>query len=207
MCGVMPCTDTKNKGENMRNYRRIPFNRIKDIETYAERKLKAGHAIVQILVNETTETVDNLISYGNDVEAKSGYLAYVGNAKQLKDMVIVEKMTPKVNIDYVEGIIEIEIDNESQGVITCPSFKTEFRNMEEHFREYPFTDESNKRTYHYEFYISNEKANISNFGGDLELHFLYEWVGEYGWECGIEKEESIKTENGGKNNMSKGTVK
>lgn len=33
----------------MKNYRSVSLNRIKDFETYAEKKLKAGHIIIEIL--------------------------------------------------------------------------------------------------------------------------------------------------------------
>ena len=32
----------------MKNYRSVSLNRIKDFETYAEKKLKAGHIIIEI---------------------------------------------------------------------------------------------------------------------------------------------------------------
>ena len=36
----------------MKNYRSVSLNRIKDFETYAEKKLKAGHIIIEIRLNE-----------------------------------------------------------------------------------------------------------------------------------------------------------
>ena len=46
----------------MKNYKQIPFSRIKNIESYVEKKLKAGHIIIQILVNEDKKEIDELIS-------------------------------------------------------------------------------------------------------------------------------------------------
>ena len=57
----------------MKNYKKIPFNEIQDIESYVEKKLKAGNIIIQILVNEDNKEIEELISYANDKDCKSYY--------------------------------------------------------------------------------------------------------------------------------------
>ena len=55
----------------MKNYKKIPFNEIQDIESYVEKKLKAGNIIIQILVNEDNKEIEELISYANDKHCSS----------------------------------------------------------------------------------------------------------------------------------------
>lgn len=45
----------------MKNYKKIPFNRIKDIESYVGKKLKAGHIIIRIAVNEDKKEISELV--------------------------------------------------------------------------------------------------------------------------------------------------
>ena len=66
-------------------YKKIPFNRIKNMEKYVTEKLKKGHAIIQILVNEDRNSIDELISYANASEEESWYRCYIEPTKNLKD--------------------------------------------------------------------------------------------------------------------------
>ena len=43
-------------------YRKISFKNIRDMEKYVTKKLKKGHAIIQILVNEDKNSIDELVS-------------------------------------------------------------------------------------------------------------------------------------------------
>ena len=78
-------------------YRKIPFNKIRDMEKYATNKLKKGHAIIQILVNEDENSIDELISYANASEEESWYrcyMSYLKDDQHLKDYVITEYLVP-----------------------------------------------------------------------------------------------------------------
>lgn len=50
----------------MKNYRIVSLNRIKDFETYAEKKLKAGHIIIEIRLNEERNEIRKIVSYAQD---------------------------------------------------------------------------------------------------------------------------------------------
>ena len=50
----------------MKNYRSVSLNRIKDFETYAEKKLKAGHIIIEIRPNEERNEIRKIVSYAQD---------------------------------------------------------------------------------------------------------------------------------------------
>lgn len=50
----------------MKNYRSVSLNRIKDFETYAEKKLKAGHIIIEIRLNEERNEIRKIVSYAQD---------------------------------------------------------------------------------------------------------------------------------------------
>lgn len=47
----------------MKNYEKIPFDQISDIESYVEEKLRTGHIIIQIAVNEDEKEISELVSY------------------------------------------------------------------------------------------------------------------------------------------------
>ena len=102
----------------MKNYMKIPFNRIKDIESYVEKKLKAGHIIIRILVNEDHKEIDDLISYANDKECQSYYRSLTDSDEQLKTCVISEY----VELYYAykgknrdSGTCDIDIQADRQG--------------------------------------------------------------------------------------------
>lgn len=50
----------------MKNYRIVSLNRIKDFETYTEKKLKAGHIIIEIRLNEERNEIRKIVSYAQD---------------------------------------------------------------------------------------------------------------------------------------------
>lgn len=50
----------------MKNYRSVSLNRIKDFETYAEKKLKAGHIIIEIRLNEERNEIRKIVIYAQD---------------------------------------------------------------------------------------------------------------------------------------------
>lgn len=169
---------------NMKNYEKIPFNEIDNIESYMEEKLRDGHVIIQILVNEDKKEIDELISYANDKECKSYYRSLTDSDEQLKTSVISEMLEPYYKFkdseeSENEEMCDIDIETDSQNVIDFSTFKKDFRSMEEYYSEKRSQIEGNN--IHYEFYESIEKGNIGDFGGHLEIDFITEWMAEQGY--------------------------
>lgn len=168
----------------MKDYEKIPFGEIDNIESYIEEKLKSGHIIIQILVNETHRQIDELISYANDKECQSYYVSLTDSDEQLKTSVIEERLEPYYAFKDTEksGNIEtgnIDIETDSQNVIDFSTFIEEFKSMEKYYDgENTKWNDGNS---HYEFYISIDKGDIENFGGCLETEFITEWMSERGY--------------------------
>lgn len=174
----------------MKNYKKIPFNRIKDIESYVGKKLKAGHIIIQILVNEDHNEIDELISYANDKECQSYFRSLTDSDEQLKTCVISEYMELYYAFkdeDRDSGTCDIDIQDERQDVFDFYTFKKDFKDMEKYYSGESFQYEKYDGKTHYEFYISTGKAdeceecNIGNMGGYLEVEFATEWMTEHGY--------------------------
>lgn len=168
----------------MKNYKKIPFNQIKDIASYVERKLKNGHVIIQILVNEDYKEIDELISYANDKECKSYYRSLTDSDDQLRSCVITERLEPYYaykDTDESENASDIDIESDSQNVIGFSYFKNDFAKMEKYYdgRSFQYPDYEGRT--HYEFYISIDKGDIENFGGCMETDFVAEWMTEMGY--------------------------
>ena len=168
----------------MRDYKRMFFNKFESMESYAERHLKAGFVIIQILVNDDKEEIENLTSYANDKECKSYYRSLTDTDEQLKRSVIVEELEPyyafkdKTN-DKSAASIDIETDN--QNVIDFNILKDDFSAFEK--KDYDgekFIDDDGMLK-HYEFYISIGRGDIANFGGSMEIDFVTEWMQEQGY--------------------------
>lgn len=177
----------KNELENrldMKDYKKIPFNEIDNIESYVEEKLRNGHVIIQIRVNETNKEIDELISYANDKECQSFYQSLADSNEQLRTSVISEMLEPYYAFNDKgksenEEIFDIDINTDSQNVIDFNTFKKDFRDMEEYYSgESSHIDDD---SVHYEFFISDEKGNMGDFGGCLEIEFVIEWMIEQGY--------------------------
>lgn len=160
------------------------FNKFESMESYAERHLKAGFVIIQILVNDDKEEIENLTSYANDKECKSYYRSLTDTDEQLKRSVIVEELEPyyafkdKTN-DKSAASIDIETDN--QNVIDFNILKDDFSAFEKQdYDGEKFIDDDGMLK-HYEFYISIGKGDIANFGGSMEIDFVTEWMQEQGY--------------------------
>jgi hypothetical protein len=171
-------------------YEKIPFEQISDIEQYVENKLREGHIIFQILVNETNCEIDELISYANDKEAKSVYRYLADSDEQLKSSVIETTIIPyyafKDPDRYHIGKIHIEtadidINNCSENILSFFQFKGEFGQMEEYFSEKSFQLDDCNEVAHYEFYISKGIGDIENIDANLEPDFVEEWMIEKGY--------------------------
>lgn len=174
----------------MKNYKRIPFNKIRNIESYVEKKLKEGHIIIQILVNEDKEEIDELISYGNDKECRSYYRCLTNSDEQLRTCIIRECMQPYYAFkdkNRDSGYCDIDIDDERQDVISFYTFKKDFSNMKKYYKGENFCFKDGNEKMHYEFYISTGKADqcnecdVANLGGYVEVEFATEWMTERGY--------------------------
>lgn len=162
-----------------KEYRKIPFNRIKNMEKYVTEKLKKGHAIIQILVNEDRNSIDELISYANASEEESWYRCYVEPKQHLKDYVILQYLVPYYEEEPDMKYVSIYDDH--QNVITFDSATNDIVDMKNYYVGNTFQWENDKTNYHFEFYISKGKCDIENFGASMECHFADAWHNEYGW--------------------------
>lgn len=168
----------------MKDYKKIPFDEIDNIKSYIEEKLKSGHIIFQILVNETRKEIDELISYANDKECRSYYVSLTDSDEQLRTSVIVERLEPYYAFKDTEKsenvyCCDIDIETDSQNVIDFNTFIEEFKSMEKYYdgKNTKWNDGNS----HYEFYISIDKADIGDFGGCLETEFITEWMSKRGY--------------------------
>lgn len=169
----------------MKNYTKIPFNQIKDIESYVEEKLKAGHIIIQIRVNEDNKQIEELTSYANDKECKSFYRNLADSDEQLKTHVIEKKIEPYYSFkDNKKSnnvhCADIDIETDCQNIVDFQCVKEDFSSREKEFYN-GISFQYDGEIMHYEFYISLEKGDIANFGGCLEIDFVTEWMEEQGY--------------------------
>lgn len=168
----------------MKNYKKIPFNRIKDIGAYVEKKLREGHVIIRILVNEDEKEITELVSYVNDKECKSYYINLADSDEQLKTCVITESLNPyyafKDSSRSDDCYADIDIETDCQNIIDFQSVKEDFSSREKEFYN-GISFQYDGEMMHYEFYISIDKEYIENFGGCMELEFIEEWMAEHGY--------------------------
>lgn len=170
----------------MKNYKKIPFNRIKDIESYIERKLKRGHIIIQILVNEDNKEIDELISYANDKGCESFFGFFADTVEQQKNSVIVERMEPYYAFkkdDIPDNVMCCDIDygSKDENIISFYYLKKDFASMQKYYDEKSFQYPDYEGRTHYEFYISNGKGDVANMGCGMEVDFATEWMTEMGY--------------------------
>lgn len=178
---------TKNKKENMimKNYKKIPFNRVKDFGSYVEKKLREGHVIIRILINENEKEIAELVGYANDKECKSYYMNLADSEEQLRASVITEELEPYYAFKDSERAHDvrtddIDIETDCQNIISFQDFKEEFSSREKEFYN-GISFSYDGEMMHCEFYISTNKGNIANFGRSMELDFITEWMTEHGY--------------------------
>lgn len=115
----------------MKNYKKIPFNRIKDIGAYVEKKLREEHVIIRILVNEDEKEIAELVSYANDNDCKSYYRNIADSDEQLKTCVITESLNPyyafKDSSRSDDCYADIDIETDCQNIIDFQSVKEDFQ--------------------------------------------------------------------------------
>jgi len=172
----------------MRDYQKIQFNSINNIADYVTKKLKLGHSIIQILINEEKKEIDELISYANDRERKSYYTCYMEEHQSIRNYVIEEYMIPDyafkdpergINHDGSFQDCDIGIEIDSQNVIEFDDFEHEIRGMKKYYNGDSFKFSiKDDNSYHCEFFISNGQCDIENFGGPTELEFVTCWMQE-----------------------------
>lgn len=165
----------------MKNFTKILFNQIINIESYVEESLEAGCIIIRILVNEDKKEIAELVSYAKDKDCQSCYRNLADSDEQLKTHVIKESIEPyyafkdnKKSNDV--HCADIDIETDCQDIVDFQSVKEDI-SIEKEF----YTDISlqcDGEMMHCEFYISNGKGDIANFGGNLELEFITEWMTE-----------------------------
>jgi CspA family cold shock protein len=115
---------------------------------YLSENLKTGCVVIKIEY-DNDKNIEEVTSYANDVNEKSSYGCYVENKEQLSLSVIVERMSPI----YKDNMWDIDTD--VQSIISFEEFEKEISNRD-----------------NCSIYISRENADISDFGGALELEFL-----------------------------------
>lgn len=169
----------------MRNYKKIPFDQISNIESYVEEKLRAGHIIIQIAVNEDEKEISELVSYANDKECVSYFRNLTGiDEEEFPKSVIKEVLEPYYAFKDDEKVqdvhtSDIDIETDYQYITSFRRFKATIKEMEGYFNGDSFHEDDEMM--HYEFYISTGKGDIANFGGSMELDFITEWMTEHGY--------------------------
>lgn len=178
----------------MRDYIKIPFDTLNrsNIIDYVINKLKEGHTVIEILIDEDANKIVELISYANDKNGKSYYNYFMSGNQAIENYVIVENLTPHYafqdndilqNSDDSCCTVDIGIQSDSQNVISFDYFESDFRrSMRKHYNCESFKLEYSDcdSLYHYEFYISTNECDIGNFGGPMELDFIEQWMIEKG---------------------------
>ena len=169
----------------MKNYKKIPFNKIKDIGSYVEKKLREGRVIIRILVNEDEKEIAELVSCANDKECKSYYMNLAGSEEQLRASVITEELEPYYTFKDSERAhdvrtADIDIETDCQNIVSFQDFKKDFSSREKEFYN-GISFSYDGVILHGEFYISTDKGDIANFGGCMELEFIEEWMEEHGY--------------------------
>ena len=120
----------------MKNYEKIPFDQISNIESYVEEKLRAGHIIIQIAVNEIKKEVSELVSYANDKECVSCFRNFAGiGEEELPKSVIEEEIEPYYAFkdDEKEQDVhtaDIDIETDRQYITGFRRFKATIKEME-----------------------------------------------------------------------------
>ena len=169
----------------MKNYTKIPFSEIKNIESYVEKVLKAGYIIIQILVDEDNQQIAEMVSFANDKECKSYYRNLADSDEQLRTCVITETLEPYYAFKDKKRnervcCCDIDIEKDCQDITDFASVVNNFASMEKKY----YSGESFKEDdlpMHYEFYISMYEGDIANFVGSMEIDFVTEWMTEQGY--------------------------
>lgn len=154
--------------EKVKNYNRIQIEKMADTN-YLKRLFDEQKIIVQILVDEQTCEIVELVSYGLDKDEKSYCKYLVRNKDELDEFVIIETLYPIYNFKRevpLDGIADIDIDSDDQNVRDKWRVICDLKRAHERFGE----------KYRYEYYASKEIGDFGNFGGPLELKFIREWL-------------------------------
>lgn len=175
----------------MRDYIKISFDTLNgfNVIDYVKNKLKEGHTVIQVLIDEDASEILELISYANDKSGKSYYDCFMSDKQAIEDYVIVERMEPYYAFKDINRLqnsndsfctADIDIQSDSQNVISFDDFETDFNSMRKHYNGESFKYLNSDLLYHYEFFISKAQCDIANFGGPMELDFIEQWMIEKG---------------------------
>ncbi|MGN0408901.1 MAG: hypothetical protein ACI4E3_00685 [Candidatus Fimousia sp.] len=160
----------------MKNYRKVPVENIKNLSDYVVRKIKEGHVIIDIEINDDKREIVEVISYANDKDCKSMVYRYLaGSDEVLQACVMVQHMEPIEDVD--DGMKFIDIHRDDQDLIGYEVVKDNFKEWDK------YCNRSDIYRYHRECYISIGQIEIGDFGGPLELDFLEEFSKEYGYKA------------------------
>lgn len=163
----------------MKDYRKIPFSKIKCIEEYTKLMLEKGYVIVQALIDDECHQIIEEICYGIEKAAPPDetFLACLFNEeKELCDRVFVDYAAPTyVNEGYNTSRYFLSLDA-FPFTISLFDFEREISCMEKHFEEKCFSPENKpNKIRHYEFYVSKHKQDFYDFFWDKEFEFLEDW--------------------------------
>lgn len=154
--------------EKMKDYNKLKIDKMADT-SYLEQVFEEQKIIIQILVNEETCEIVELISYGLDKDAKSCCKYLVRDNDELREKIIIETLYPFYNYKQENrdlGFAPIDIDSDEQNIRDKWRVIGDLKQAHERFGE----------KYRYEYYASKRIGDFGNFGGPLELKFIKEWL-------------------------------
>ena len=180
---------THRKGRlSMKNYRNVSFNRIKDFGIYAEQKLKSGHIIVEIWLNEEKNEIKKLISYANDKNGQAKVWRRTDSEEMKRSSVIVEEMIPAYQFEHPDTLHSRwypEIESDRQTILDFKLLKDNFSRKLNLFQDdnqcLCLENKDNEKMY-CQYYVSAKQGDFRNWGGPLERVFIKEWMSAYGSE-------------------------
>lgn len=152
----------------MKDYNKLIIEKMANT-SYLEQLFEEQKIIVQILVDEDTCEIVELISYGLDKDAKSYSKYHVRDNDELSEKIIIETLYPFYNYKQENrdfGFAPIDIDSDDQNIRDKRRVMRDLKQAHERFGE----------KYHYEYYASKGIGDFGNFGGPLELKFIKEWL-------------------------------
>lgn len=155
----------------MDNYTRLTIDQIQNTDALVN-YLSEGKVIIEILVDDRRNWIMCLKSYGIDANCESKYVSLVENKEELKDETIIyNEMGP-----YGGFCLPHWLDSDYGIFDDCQDILAIYH-IPFHFKNYK---ESLGKKHHYEVFVSNKKGDFKNFGGEMELSFMEEWMIEKG---------------------------
>lgn len=153
----------------MKNYKKVQVKQIKDMGKYVTQKIRQGYVIIDVSLNDAKNEIVDVTSYANDRNCASYYYRYLaGSDDYLKANIMIEQLEPILELGEEEPYTDIYWDDQNF---------TTFDDLESLFKDWK-KDSVGECSYHYhsDLYISKVPADLSDFGGPLELAFIDECV-------------------------------